>query len=331
MFDEKARIFYSFGMKKKILVTGAAGFIGFHLAKALHARGDFVVGYDNYNSYYDPELKFGRTDILKTLGVEIIKGDICDKDQLEALVAENEITHIAHLAAQAGVRFSLEDPGAYVKTNVEGFVNILEVCRSHPGVKLTYASSSSVYGLNTKIPFSETDRTDQQASLYGATKKSNELMASTYHHLFKIPVTGLRFFTVYGPWGRPDMAYYSFTKNILEEKSIDIFNHGKMLRDFTYIDDIINGTIAAIDLESSCEIFNLGNHQPVELDTFLQIIEDTVGKKAIRNMLPMQPGDVTSTYADISHSQDKLGFQPKTSLEEGIPCFVEWYISQKKD
>lgn len=316
-------------MKKRILITGAAGFIGFHLSKALHARGDFVIGYDNYNNYYDPELKLGRTEILKTLGIEVIKGDICDFETLDEIVSANEITHIIHLAAQAGVRFSLEDPKAYVKTNVEGFVNILEICRKHPKIKLTYASSSSVYGLNTKVPFSETDRTDQQASLYGATKKSNELMASTYHHLFKIPVTGLRFFTVYGPWGRPDMAYYSFTKDILEGKSIDIYNHGKMLRDFTYIDDIVDGTIAAVDLESACEVFNLGNHQPVELETFLQIIEDSVGKKAKRNMLPMQKGDVTSTYADITHSQKLLNFHPKTSLEEGIPRFVEWFIHHK--
>lgn len=312
-------------MAKNILVTGAAGFIGFHLAKALHQRGDTVIGLDNYNDYYSPELKRARERELQKLEIEIVNGDIGNLKMLNATIDFNDITHIVHLAAQAGVRYSLTNPQAYVKANIEGFVNVLEACRKHPQVKLVYASSSSVYGLNTKTPFSEDDRTDQQASLYGATKKSNELMAFTYHHLYGIPVTGLRFFTVYGPWGRPDMAYFSFTKAILENKPIEVFNHGKMMRDFTYIDDIVSGIIAAVDLESGLEIFNLGNHQPVELDHFIGVIEKALGKTAIRKSMPMQQGDVLATYADIEHSRSKLGFNPKTSLEEGIPKFIEWY------
>lgn len=314
-------------MGKKVLVTGAAGFIGYHLARHLHGRGDFVVGYDNFNNYYSPQLKEGRASELHKLGVEVVRGDICDPVLLESLVKKHQITHIAHLAAQAGVRYSLEDPQAYVKSNLEGFVNILEICRHHPEIKLIYASSSSVYGINEKVPFSETDRTEMQASLYGATKRSNELFAWTYHHLYGIPVTGLRFFTVYGPWGRPDMAYYSFTKAILEDKPIDIYNHGKMRRDFTYIDDIIAGTAAAIDLGAECELFNLGNHQPVELMEFLDILQETIGKRAKFQFLPMQQGDVPVTYADIAHSQERLGFYPKTSLREGLPQFVDWYSS----
>jgi UDP-glucuronate 4-epimerase len=311
--------------KKNILITGAAGFIGYHLARGLHARGDKVIGLDNFNEYYDPRLKYSRCDLLKADGIEVLQGDICDFSLLDQLVNKHKITHIAHLAAQAGVRYSLDNPQAYVKTNLEGFVNILEICRCNPGIALTYASSSSVYGLNEKAPFSEQDRVDNQASLYGATKKSNELFAFTYHHLFQIPVTGLRFFTVYGPWGRPDMAYFSFTKNILEGQPINVFNHGKMQRDFTYIDDIISGTIAAIDKQGGCDIFNLGNHQPIALARFIELIERAAEKKAIINYLPMQPGDVHATYADISHSQKQLGFHPTTSLEKGIPLFVEWY------
>ena len=314
-------------MTKTLFITGAAGFIGFHLAIAAKKRGDRVVGLDNFNTYYDPKLKEARARELEKLGVEIVRGDICDYPLLQSTVEQHKVTHIAHLAAQAGVRYSLKEPQAYVKTNIEGFLNILEVCRHHPGIPLVYASSSSVYGMNEKVPFSETDRVDNQASLYGATKKSNELFASTYHHLFKISVTGLRFFTVYGPWGRPDMAYFSFTKDILEEKPINVFNHGKMLRDFTYIDDIVSGTLAAIDKESKCEVFNLGNHEPSELKRFIQIIEDAVGKKAELNFLPMQPGDVPATFADIDHSRKILGFHPQTPLEKGIPQFVEWYKS----
>jgi UDP-glucuronate 4-epimerase len=316
-------------MKKNIFITGAAGFIGFHLARSLHARGDHVIGYDNFNDYYDPALKIERANELKRLGVKVIKGDINQKEKLFKAIKDHKTTHLAHMAAQAGVRYSLINPQAYVKSNLEGFLNILEACR-HSSIKLTYASSSSVYGLNTKVPFSITDPCDSQASLYGATKKSNELMAHTYHHLFGVPVTGLRFFTVYGPWGRPDMAYFSFSKAILEGKPIEIFNHGRMQRDFTYIDDIIDGTIAALDLESPYELFNLGNHKPEKLMAMIKILEDLLGKKAKKILAPMQPGDVLTTYADIEHSQSRLGFQPKTSLKAGLKKFVEWYLERQK-
>ena len=309
-------------MKKNILVTGAAGFIGYHLAKRLHARGDHVIGYDNFNLFYDPQLKRGRADDLQ---IEVINSDICDYDRLNNTVQKHNITHIAHLAAQAGVRHSIEHPHEYIKSNVEGFLNILEVCRHNPSIKLTYASSSSVYGLNDKTPFSIEDRTDKQASMYGASKKANELMAYTYHHLYGIPVTGLRFFTVYGPWGRPDMAYFSFTKAIIEEQPIDIYNQGDMNRDFTYVDDIVEGTVAAIDLGAEHEIFNLGNHEPVELLEFVRMLENTIGKKAEKNFLPMQKGDVPTTYADIEHSRKMLGYAPKTDLQDGLDRFVDWY------
>ena len=312
---------------KNVLITGAAGFIGFHLAQALHLRGDNVLGYDNFNDYYDPQLKRDRQNILKKLGIHITDGDICEIDLLKKVVKDNSVTHICHLAAQAGVRYSLENPQAYVKSNLEGFVNVLEVCKDNPQLKLIYASSSSVYGMNQKIPFSVTDRCDHQVSLYGASKKANELMASTYHHLYKIPCTGLRFFTVYGPFGRPDMAYYSFTQKILEGKPIQLFNNGKMERDFTYVSDIVQGTMAAIDLGADWEIFNLGNHRPEKLDKFISILENELGVKAIKEYLPMQKGDVLATYADIDHSREKLGYEPKVSLEEGLKKFVAWYKS----
>lgn len=312
---------------KNIFITGAAGFIGFHLAKALTLRGDRVIGYDNFNSYYNPSLKYARATRLQEMGVTIIQGDILDRECLNSHIQNHQTTHLVHLAAQAGVRYSLQDPQAYIKANVEGFVNILEICRCRPEMNLTYASSSSVYGLNTKVPFSVTDPTDRQASLYGTTKKSNELLAATYHHLYGICVTGLRFFTVYGPWGRPDMAYYTFTKAILEESTIDLYNYGKMQRDFTYIDDIVQGTTSAIDLGASCEVFNLGNNKPVELCEFVAIIEKCLHKKAIVRQLPMQQGDVVTTYADIDYSTQKLGFVPQTTLNEGIPRFVEWYMN----
>lgn len=310
---------------KRILVTGAAGFIGFHLCRYLCERGDAVIGLDNFNDYYDPKIKFDRTENLKELNIEIIKGDILDADLLEKLVIKNKITHLVHLAAQAGVRYSLVNPSAYVKANIDGFLNILELCRKHPEIYLTYASSSSVYGTNTKTPFSVDDKTDHQASFYGVTKKTNELMAHAYHHLYKIRLTGLRFFTVYGPWGRPDMAYFSFTKAILENRPIDVYNFGKMSRDFTYVDDIVSGIAAAVDLESSYEIFNLGNNQPEPLSFLIESIENALGKKSQQRQLPMQSGDVEATYADIEHSAKKLGFAPKTSLKEGIGKFVEWY------
>ena len=312
-------------MSKRILITGAAGFIGFHLANHLAARDDKVYGYDNFNAYYMPKLKRDREKILKAKGIQILDADICNVTSLNHCIEKNEITHLVHLAAQAGVRYSIDHPQEYVKANLEGFVNILEACRHFPSLKLTYASSSSVYGLNSKIPFSVVDRTDQQASLYGVTKKTNELMAASYHHLYGIKTTGLRFFTVYGPWGRPDMAYLSFTKAIFEGRPIELFNHGNMERDFTYIDDIVEGTIAAIDLEADLEIFNLGNHKPVKLLKFVETLEHAIGKKAEKILKPMQPGDVVSTFADIEHSQKKLLFQPKTSLEKGISHFVDWY------
>lgn len=315
-------------MKKRVFVTGAAGFIGFHLAEELAKRGDAVIGYDNFNDYYSPELKRQRANLLKKAGVSVVEGDICDHNLLQKTIEQHQTTHIVHLAAQAGVRYSLLNPQAYVKSNVEGFINILEICRQR-GMKLTYASSSSVYGLNQKVPFSVEDQTDAQASFYGVTKKSNELMATTYHHLYGIAVTGLRYFTVYGPWGRPDMAYYSFAKAIVEERPIEVYNHGKLQRDFTYIDDIVQGTVSAIDLGAKCEIFNLGNHQPVELMHFIHVIEEALGKKAKLKMMPMQAGDVHVTYADIAHSTKKLGFVPKTSLEEGIPRFVRWFVERR--
>lgn len=313
--------------KKRVLITGAAGFIGFHLAKHLQQRGDKVIGFDNFNDYYDPQLKRDRAQDLSKSGISTIEGDICQSDLLKELMIKYDITHLVHLAAQAGVRYSLVNPEAYVRTNIAGFLNVLEACRQRPSTRLIYASSSSVYGTNTKIPFDVNDRTDHQASLYGVTKKSNELMAYTYHHLYKIPVTGLRFFTVYGPWGRPDMAYFSFTKSILEGKPIDVYHYEKMRRDFTYIDDIVEGTAAAIDLGADCELFNLGNHQPESLQDLISAIEESLRKKAILRHLPMQAGDVEATYADIRHSQQKLKFTPKTSLKEGIPRFVDWYLA----
>lgn len=312
-------------LSKRILVTGAAGFIGFHLTKYLEARGDAVIGLDNFNDYYSPSLKRGRAEILVKHGINVIEGDVCHPSLLQELVEKNEIGHIVHLAAQAGVRYSLVNPQAYIKANIDGFLNVLEVCRRHPSIALTYASSSSVYGLNDKTPFSENDRTDSQASLYGVTKKTNELMASAYHHLYGFPVTGLRFFTVYGPWGRPDMAYYSFTKAVMEDQEIDVYNFGKMSRDFTYIDDIVEGIVAAIDLRAECEIFNLGNHHPEPLTTLIALIEEGLNKRARIRYLPMQAGDVEATYADIGHSQQKLGFVPKVTLKEGMQKFLAWY------
>lgn len=310
---------------KRILITGAAGFIGYHLGQCLNARGDFVIGLDNFNDYYMPQLKKDRAAHLKRNGVEMIEGDLVNKALLEELVKNHCITHLVHLAAQAGVRHSITHPEAYISANISGFLNILELCRKYPQLYLTYASSSSVYGTNTKTPFSVADNTDQQASFYGVTKKTNELMAHAYHHLYKIPVTGLRFFTVYGPWGRPDMAYFSFTKAILEKRPIEVYNFGQMSRDFTYIDDIIAGIISAVDLESPFDLFNLGNNQPELLSLLIQLIEDALGQKAVQCYLPMQSGDIKTTYADIQYTKQRLGFSPKTSLREGVIHFVNWY------
>jgi len=312
-------------LTKRILITGAAGFIGFHLAKKLKSLGAFCIGLDNFNTYYDVELKKRRADMLALQGIEVLTLDIQEREKIHELILKYDITHVAHLAAQAGVRHSLTHPDDYVDSNLHGFVSMLESIKFKPSIKFIYASSSSVYGLNTKIPFSENDQTDKPANLYGATKKANELIAHAYHNLYGISVTGLRFFTVYGPWGRPDMAYYQFSKKIFEEKPIPIFNHGKMKRDFTYIDDIVDGMIAAINLGAPCEVFNLGNHRPVELLRFIELLEKALGKSAVKEMLPMQPGEVLETFADIEKSQKLLGFYPSISIEEGIERFAAWF------
>ncbi|MDR3624527.1 MAG: NAD-dependent epimerase/dehydratase family protein [Chlamydiales bacterium] len=312
---------------KKVFLTGSAGFIGFHLAQKLKERGDLVTGFDNFNHYYDPKLKRDRAHLLKKMGIDVIEGDICDATKLNEIFQKQEFTHIVHLAAQAGVRHSLTHPDSYISSNIQGFVNLLEVCKQKSSMPFIYASSSSVYGCNKKTPFSVNDQTDKPANLYGATKKAGELIAYAYHHLYKIPMTGLRFFTVYGPFGRPDMACFSFTKALFENKALPIFNHGKMLRDFTYIDDITEGTLFAIDKAYPFELFNLGNHKPEELMTMIHTLEQLTQKKAILNYLPMQPGDMLSTFADIDHSESKLGYRPKTSLEVGLSNFVQWYRS----
>jgi UDP-glucuronate 4-epimerase len=312
---------------KKIFITGIAGFIGYHLARKLHSQGCFVIGSDNFNAYYDPELKRERERNLKELGITILQEDICQPHLLEKTLVHENITHLVHLAAQAGVRYSMTHPDSYVHSNLNGFVQILEVCRRYPHIKLTYASSSSVYGSNPKIPFSEMDNTDAPTSFYGATKKANEVIANAYHHQYGLSVTGLRFFTVYGPMGRPDMAYYSFTKAILNGDPIYIYGEGQMQRDFTYIDDITEGCIAAIKLESACEIFNLGNNKPENVLTLVSLIEKYTGKTAIREYLPAPKGDVPVTYADIFKSKQYLGFSPKVTLDQGIERFVNWYTS----
>lgn len=316
--------------QKKIFITGIAGFIGFHTALFLHSRGDLVSGLDNFNAYYDPALKRQRASLLKQAGIDYFEGDICHVEELKVAIEKQNPTHILHLAAQAGVRYSLENPKAYIQSNIDGFLNILEVCRSLKQIKLVYASSSSVYGLNEKSPFSIEDRTDRQASLYGVTKKTNELMAETYCHLFGIQATGLRFFTVYGPFGRPDMAYFSFARNILEGRPIQCYNYGKMERDFTYISDIVEGIAAAIDKENPKPLYNLGNHNPEPLSHLIACLEKSLKKKAIIEYLPHQMGDVFSTYADIKLSQDDLGFFPKVSLQEGIEKFATWFMHSKR-
>ena len=300
------------------------------MALKLHKRGDKVIGFDNFNSYYDPELKRTRAKLLAKAGITVLEGNICNSLALQKAIEDHRTTHILHLAAQAGVRYSIQNPQAYLQANVDGFLNILEVCRNLSDISLVYASSSSVYGLNQKVPFSIHDPTDRQASLYGVTKKTNELMAQTYHHLYGVKATGLRYFTVYGPWGRPDMAYFSFAEAIMKGKPIEIFNHGKMKRDFTYIDDIVDGTTAAIDLELPHAIFNLGNHNPEELLYLVELLEKGLGKKAEKIMLPMQSGDVVSTYADIDESQKVLKFFPKINLEDGINHFLDWFKLYKK-
>ncbi len=327
-----------------ILVTGAAGFIGFHVCLRLLRDGHAVTGIDNLNDYYDPRLKRDRLDILRREGAfAFLPLDLADDDGMDRLFADNAFTHVINLAAQAGVRYSLENPRSYVRSNLVGFANVLEGCRRSGVGHLVFASSSSVYGLNESLPFSETDNVDHPVSLYAASKKSNELMAHSYSVLYGIPSTGLRFFTVYGPWGRPDMALYIFTKAILAGEPIPVFNGGLMRRDFTYIDDVVEGVVRLLPLPPTpnpdwnpakpdpasgpCPyaVYNIGNNNAVTLDVFISTLEDALGKKAIRNLLPMQPGDVRATYADIDRLRAKVGFSPATPLEEGIRRFTEWY------
>lgn len=318
---------------KTVLITGAAGFIGFHLAKRLLAAGIAVVGVDDLNDYYDPELKKARLAILDTSAkFTFYKLDISDAGAVEVLFSDARPDVVVNLAAQAGVRYSIENPSAYIRSNVQGFFNILEACRRYPVEHLVYASSSSVYGNRTNAPFSETDNVDHPASLYAATKKSNELMAYTYAHLYQIPSTGLRFFTVYGPFGRPDMAYFSFTQKILAGQTIKVFNNGDLYRDFTYIDDIVEGVTRLLfappapDASGSPAIvYNIGNNHPEKLDDFIRTLEQAWGKTADKEYLPMQDGDVYMTAADITRLKQDFGFVPTTTIAEGLPRFVEWY------
>jgi len=312
----------------KILLTGCAGFIGMHVANILLARNDEVLGVDNLNDYYDPTLKTARLRQLdKFPNFKFLKGDISDREFIAELFSAERPDCVINLAAQAGVRYSIENPHAYVQSNIVGFLNILEGCRNSAVRHLVYASSSSVYGGNTKMPFSVDDRVDNPVSLYAATKKSNELMAHTYSHLFKLPTTGLRYFTVYGPWGRPDMSPWLFTSAITEGRPIKVFNQGKMRRDFTYIDDIAEGTVRALDrdISSGYKIYNIGNHQPVELMEFIGTIERALDREALKEFLPMQPGDVVATYADVEELKNDVGYEPKTRLDVGINRWVKWY------
>ena len=328
----------------KILVTGAAGFIGYHVARRLLERGDAVIGIDNLNDYYDPSLKDARLSLVrKFANFQFERVDIADRAAMEQLFASHRPQRVVNLAAQAGVRYSLTNPHAYTDSNITGFLNILEGCRHNDVEHLVYASSSSVYGANTQQPFSEHQNVDHPVSLYAATKKANELMAHTYAHLFGLPTTGLRFFTVYGPWGRPDMALFKFTRGILAGEPIPVFNEGRMVRDFTYIDDIAEGVVRVVDRVAAPDpdwdssdpdparsrapyrVYNIGNNQPVELLEYIAVLEETLGKKAKMELLPMQPGDVPSTMADVSELQEAVGFRPSTSVRDGIAAFVTWY------
>ena len=309
-----------------ILVTGSAGFIGFSVSKELLKRGYSVLGIDSLNSYYDVNLKQARNKILlENPEYQFVQMDICDEEAVKKIFTLHPIEKICHLAAQAGVRYSLTHPMEYKRTNLDGFVNMMEAARQAKVKNFVYASSSSVYGDNTKTPFSETDPCDHPISLYGATKRSNEVMAYSYSKLFNLPCTGLRFFTVYGTWGRPDMALFLFTRAILEGKPMDVYNNGHMRRCFTYIDDIVDGVIRCIENPFSYEIFNLGNPQSSSLIEYIEAIENKIGKKAIKNLLPLQPGDVPSAQVDTQHAKEKLGFEPKIRIEEGISRFVDWY------
>ncbi|MDL2285331.1 NAD-dependent epimerase [Desulfovibrio sp. OttesenSCG-928-F07] len=328
----------------KVLVTGGAGFIGFFLSKKLLENGHTVYGIDNLNDYYSPALKKDRIAQLKTNpAYSFTELDIANAEALNTLFKEQGFTHVVNLAAQAGVRYSIINPAAYVQSNLVGFANVLEACRNYPVEHLVYASSSSVYGMNGKMPFSTAHEVNHPVSLYAASKKSGELMTHSYSHLYNIPTTGLRFFTVYGPWGRPDMAYFSFTKRILAGEPIQLFNNGKMLRDFTYIDDIIAGVYACLlapaapdknwDSKAPCpassfapyRVYNIGNNNAVELEYFVNVLEDSLGVKAVKEYLPMQAGDVYATYANIDDMHNTFGFTPATSIEEGLPKFAKWY------
>jgi len=310
----------------KTLVTGAAGFIGFHVARSLLERGQEVIGIDNLNPYYDVSLKRGRLELITSNPLfTFYHGDINDLATLEKIFAEHHIDRICNLAAQAGVRHSIQNPFVYEESNLKGFLNLLEIARRYPVRNFVFASSSSVYGNNKELPFRIDDTVDTPISLYAATKKANELMAHAYSHLFDIPLTGLRYFTVYGPWGRPDMALFLFTEAIINGRPIEIYNFGKMKRDFTYIDDIVEGTIAALDKPFKYEIFNLGNSKSVELMKLIEIIEEELGIVAKKKFLPLQPGDVPETYADIEKTKRLLGFSPKTSIRSGIRSFLSWY------
>lgn len=331
----------------KVLVTGAAGFIGFHISAYLIARGDTVVGIDNLNDYYDVNLKLGRLKELakhdNTHLFSFVQLDIADREKISTLFANEQFDKVINLAAQAGVRYSIENPHAYIDSNIVGFLNILEGCRHNAIKHLVYASSSSVYGANETMPFSAKDNVDHPVSLYAASKKANELMAHTYSHLYNLPTTGLRFFTVYGPWGRPDMALFKFTKAILNGEPIDVYNFGNHRRDFTYIDDIVEGIILALDQNVSgnkdwsglspdpstskapWKIYNIGAHTPINLLKFIETLESALGEKAIKNLLPMQAGDVPDTYADVSALTHDLGYKPKTDLTSGVGRFVQWY------
>ncbi|WP_312978849.1 NAD-dependent epimerase [Atlantibacter sp.] len=328
----------------KFLVTGAAGFIGFHVSERLLAAGHQVIGIDNLNDYYDVNLKLARLDLLKKhSNFRFDKIDLADREAMAALFSAEQFQRVIHLAAQAGVRYSLENPHAYAEANLIGHLNVLEGCRHNKVEHLLYASSSSVYGLNRKMPFSTEDSVDHPVSLYAATKKANELMSHTYSHLYGLPTTGLRFFTVYGPWGRPDMALFKFTKAIIEGKSIDVYNHGQMRRDFTYIDDIAEAIVRLQDVipdpdsewtveegtpatsSAPYRVYNIGNSSPVALMDYISALEKALGKEAIKNMLPMQPGDVLATSADTQALYKVIGFKPHTSVEEGVQQFVDWY------
>ena len=328
----------------RVLLTGAAGFIGYHTATALLARGDEVVGVDNVNDYYDPRLKEARVErLVGKPGFTLIRADIADRDAMARAFAETRPDAVINLAAQAGVRYSITHPHVSVQTNITGFLNVLEGCKLHGVKHLVYASSSSVYGANTTMPWSVHHNVDHPLTLYAVTKKANELMAHNYAHLFRIPVTGLRFFTAYGPWGRPDMALFIFTKAILEGRPIDVFNNGQMSRDFTFVDDIVEGIVRVLDRppvpnpawsgddpdpatsNAPYRVFNIGNSRPTELMRYIELIEETVGKKAIKNMLPMQQGDIPASWADVDALTDATGYTPRTPVEVGVPRFVEWY------